>query len=71
MSCAIGFACDDSATYCSAVGSTFTQTHMPIDDSVPRNNPQNAAGPVARFHSIPRITVPNNGAMKKLNSACT
>jgi hypothetical protein len=42
---------------------------MPIEEAVPQSNPQNPAGPVARFQSIPRTTVPNKGAMKKLNSA--
>ena len=44
---------------------------MLIEESVPHSNPQNPPGPVARFQSIPSTTVPNSGAMKKLNSACT
>ena len=44
---------------------------MPMELSVPASKPQKPPAGVARFHSIPRITVPNSGAMKKLNSACT
>ena len=49
----------------------FTHAHMPIEDSVPASNPQKPPACVARFHNMPSITVPNSGAMKKLNSACT
>ena len=54
-----------------ALGSTFTQAHIALDDSVPASNPQNPPAGVARFHNMPSSTVPNSGAMKKLNRACT
>ena len=44
---------------------------MPMEDAVPASRPQNPPAGVARFHSMPSSTVPNSGAMKKLNSACT
>ena len=55
----------------SAAGSSFTQAHMPIEETVPASRPQKPPAGVARFHSMPSSTVPNSGAMKKLNSACT
>ena len=54
-----------------AVGSIFTHAHMLTEDAVPASNPQNPPAPVARFHSMPSTTVPNSGAMKKLNKAWT
>ena len=42
-----------------------------MDDTVPASRPQKPPAGVARFHSMPSSTVPNSGAMKKLNSACT
>ncbi len=41
---------------------------MPIELSVPASKPQKPPAGVARFQSMPRITVPNSGAMKKLNN---
>ena len=42
-----------------------------MEESVPTSRPANPPAAVVRFHSMPRITVPNRGAMKKLNRACT
>ena len=42
-----------------------------MDDPVPDRRPQKPPAWVARFQSIPSSTVPNNGAMKKLNRAWT
>ena len=42
-----------------------------MEVTVPDSSPQNPPAFVARFHSMPRITVPNSGAIKKLKSACT
>ena len=55
----------------SAPGSTFTQAHMAMEETVPASRPQKPPARVARFHNMPRMTVPSSGAMKKLNSACT
>src|SRR5450755_1858287 len=56
---AISLAWLESATYLSAEGSSLTQAHMLMDETVPASSPQNPPAAVARFHSIPRITVPN------------
>ena len=40
-----------------------------IEDAVPASSPRKPPQCVARFHSIPRTTVPNSGAIKKLNNA--
>ncbi len=45
--------------------------NMPMEDAVPASRPQKPPCLVARFHSMPRMTVPKSGAMKKVNSACT
>ncbi len=37
---------------------------------MPARSPQKPAAGVVRFHSIPRITVPNIGTMKKTKIAC-
>src|ERR1035441_3075350 len=71
MFSAISLALGDMATYFSAVGSSLTQAHMPMDDAVPVARPQKPPAGEARFHNMPSSTVPNSGAMKKLNRACT
>ena len=52
-------------------GFAFTIAHMVMDETVPASNPQNPPAGVSRLKSMPRRTVPNNGAMKKLKSAWT
>src|ERR1022692_712111 len=71
MFSAMSFAWLESAMYCSAPGSALTHAHIAIEEAVPEARPQNPPAFVARFHSMPSSTVPNSGAMKKLNSACT
>ena len=71
MFSAMSLALVESAIMASALGSTFTHAHMPIDETVPASSPQKPPAGVARFHNMPSSTVPNSGAMKKLNSACT
>src|ERR1035437_440077 len=71
MFSAISLALEDMATYRSAVGSSLTQAHMPMDDAVPAARPQKPPAGEARFHNMPSSTVPKSGAMKKLNRACT
>ena len=44
---------------------------MPIDDDDAEQQAQKPAGSVARFQNMPKSTVPNSGATKKLKSACT
>ena len=44
---------------------------MAMEETVPASRPQKPPAGVARFHSMPSSTVPNSGAMKKLNSAWT
>src|ERR1700677_2742040 len=68
---AIGFASELLAMYRKAPAFVCTQINIPIDETVPASNPRNPPQCEARFHSMPKITVPNNGAMKNLNSACT
>ena len=68
---AMGFACGENAIYSSAAGSLLSQIHMASELPVPTNRPQNPPAGVARFQSIPRMTVPNNGAIKVANNACT
>lgn len=68
---AISLACAESAIIFSAAGSIFTQSHMPTEETIPASNPQKPPAAVVRFHSIPKITVPNIGATKKLNNAWT
>ena len=48
-----------------------TISHMATEATVPVSRPQNPPALVARFHNMPRMTVPKSGAMKKLNSSCT
>src|SRR6185312_7427110 len=69
ISSAIAFASAEPVMMASARGSILTHAHMPTDANVPESNPQNPPAAVVLFHNMPRITVPNNGAMKKLNSA--
>ena len=57
--------------YRKADGSAFTHAHIATDETVPQSRPQKPPLGVARFHNIPRMTVPKSGAMKKLNSAWT
>ena len=71
MFSAIPAAFGENAMIDNAAGSSLPQIHNPIDEVVPSNSPQNPPAGVARFHNIPRSTVPNSGAMKKLKSACT
>ncbi len=71
MFSAMSLASGESAMMRSAAGSSLTQAHMPIEESVPDSRPQKPPAGVARFQSMPRSTVPNSGAMKKLNSAWT
>jgi len=49
----------------------LTQIHIPIDETVPASSPQKPPAEVARFQSMPRRTVGNSGAMKKLKRAWT
>jgi hypothetical protein len=55
----------------SMLGSALTNTHIPIEPSVPLSSPQNPPAGVIRFQIIPGKTVPNSGVMKKLKSAWT
>ena len=48
-----------------ALGCSLTQMNMATDEPVPASNPQKPPAAVILFHSIPRITVPNSGAIKK------
>src|ERR1035437_81665 len=71
MFSAISFALEDMATYCSAVGSSLTQAHMPMEDAVPAARPQKPPAGEARFHNMPSSTVPKSGAIKKLDRKST
>src|SRR4029077_1526761 len=71
ISAAIGFALLESATYFTASGTFPPHRTIPPAATVPDSNPQKPPAAVVRFHNIPRITVPNSGAMKMLKSACT
>src|SRR5665213_3863 len=69
ISSAIAFASAEPVMMARARGSNLTQAHMPTEANVPESNPQKPPAAVVLFHNMPRITVPNNGAMKKLNKA--
>src|SRR6185437_16231825 len=69
ISSAIAFASAEPVIIAKARGSNLTHAHIPTDANVPESNPQKPPAAVVLFHNIPRITVPNNGAMKKLNNA--
>src|SRR5581483_11636031 len=71
MFSAMSLAWEDSAMIPSAGGSSFTHNHMPTEETVPASKPQKPPAGVARFQSIPSSTVPNSGAIKKLNNALT
>src|SRR6185312_4645929 len=71
ISSAIAFASAEPVIIASARGSILTHAHMPTEATVPASNPQKPPCEVVLFHNIPKITVPNNGAMKKLNNAWT
>ena len=43
---------------------------MPIETRIAVTKPQNPPAGVARFQSMPRITVPKSGTMKKKTSTC-
>src|SRR5690242_3421165 len=64
ISSAIAFASAEPVMMASARGSNLTHAHMPTDATVPASKPQKPPADVVLFHNIPRITVPNNGAMK-------
>src|ERR1035441_8979595 len=68
---AIGLACEDRARIASAPGWSFPHSHSTFDDDVPNSSPQKPPAGVARFQSMPRITVANSGIMKKPNNAWT
>ena len=71
MFSAISLALGERAMIDKALGTNLTQAHIAMEDNVPTSSPQNPPAGVARFHNMPRSTVPNSGAIKKLKSAWT
>src|SRR3569623_1237250 len=68
MSSAIGLASAEPVMIASARGSNLTHAHIPTEANVPASNHQKPPDAVILFHNNPRITVPKNGAIKKMKN---
>src|SRR5205823_10713956 len=68
---ASGWASGENANTLTQLGSNFIKRNTVMEVATPASSPQNPPMRLTPFESMPSTTVPNNGAMKKPNSACT